>query len=153
MSLYDDGIYAAPWTDRGAEYGPVSIRSGHMVSQWVAERDYHESIDGDGLWDHTLDAITRNKEVTRLGAEGKPVARHWSHLPQTRHDEKEIAAFVGNGARLTARQYEVYMRFWVGHSSYGQIARVMETSKKLVRECVQDIRRNARKAGSSGATR
>jgi|SRR5215831_505890 len=152
MSDYEKhGIYAAPWTEHGAEYLPVSVRSGRMVAQSTAELDYAQSIHavatdehaGGGLWDHDEDTTTRQKELTRMQADGRKISSAWPHKALGRYDDERMIHFVGNGARLTAHQYEIYKLFWEGRMSYGTIARRIGCARDRVREAVKLLRRKS----------
>jgi hypothetical protein len=149
------GNYAAPWTDRGVEYGPVSVRSGKMTAQSTAERDWAESIDAiptaehsaGGLWDHEADGSTRQAALERMSSDGRPISRHWPHKPLDRYDELQMRRFVERHAsKLTARHYEVYKLFWEGRWSYGQIALRLGVKKQRILECVHDLRCKCRAA-------
>lgn len=133
----EHGNYRAPWTDHGAQYEPISVRSHRMVSQDTAERDWSESIHavptgehpGGGLWDH---------------AEERPLSTRWPHKPVGRYDTERMQRYVElEGTKLTVHEWEVYKYFWEGRLSYGQTARKLECTKDAVRSSVKRLRRKA----------
>lgn len=150
--------FAAPWRDRvntggqptydrqgnlvghdlGPEYLPPSPRTGRMVAQGTAEREYAESfgaVGSSGLWDFDEEAKSR------------PQAR--PPRPVERYDEAEMLAFVErHGQCLTAREWEVYKLFWEGHLSYGQVALRIGCKKDRVLEAVKVLRRKLRQVNA-----
>ena len=132
------GNYAAPWCDAladgslGPEYRPLSPRTGREVAQSSAERDWaegHGYVGSAGLWDH--------QEGIAHGS--RPPA---PTLP--RHDAEAMGRFMAlKGSELTARQWEVYTRFWVEHRSYQVTASIVGATRRSVSKTVLELRRKA----------
>lgn len=131
--------YAAPWVDHGAEYGPLSPRTGRMVAQSTAEREYDETfgaVDSPGLWDHDTEEATR---LTALA--GRPDAKRWPHKVLGRYDEAQMLEYAErHGSELTTREWELVKMFWEGRLSYGVIARRIGVDKERIREGVKRLR-------------
>lgn len=152
------GTYAAPWSDAGAEYLPLSPRSGRMVAQATAEREWAESFNsvptpqhghgGGGFWDHDADLATRQAAINRALAEGRTMRRPWPTKSEPRYDDERMRAALGDGADLTAHQLEVYLLFWRGRLSYNQVARRIGSSAAAVRTNVKRLRRKVKSLSS-----
>lgn len=133
---YDNGNYAAPWCDHGAEYGPRSPRTGRMVAQTTAQLEYGQDLDSvpvmsegqvGGFWDFEQEHAMGPRRGAQPAAE--------------RHDAAPMAEFfVRFGNALTPREWEIYKLFWEGRLSYAVIARRINARRERVHEAVKRLR-------------
>jgi hypothetical protein len=124
-----------PWHER-LPTGEVDRTRPYGPSLELYEKqctDFRQSIWGGGLFDE--------EEHRRCG--GGRLRTDKARL--RRYDEDEIGEFVEeNQGRLTKRQLEVYLCFWVERMSYGQAAGFLKTTTRAVRLAVQRLRKAAK---------
>lgn len=137
-SVVDHLNYAAPYTDRGAEYDPRSPRTGRAVAQSVAEREFAHSLDGIPTQEHQAGGLIDYERMPSTGQRAPTKPR--------RPDEAEMRAFVeremsrGRSRNVTTREWEVFKYFWEGLLSYRETARKIDCDRDRVREAVKRLR-------------
>lgn len=124
-------IHRAPWKNRkingelGEDFLPRSVITGRPASHARAEAHYIERFG-------------------HLGA--VPVADEPPDPPERnpRPDATEIAAWVAKySARLSQRELDVYVSFWIEGRTHLGCAVFLDIDKDAVREAIKRIRRKA----------
>lgn len=128
-------IHRAPWQELmpngklGPEYNPISVRTGRACSQDRAEQEYIEKYGSLHAIPYADDPVP----VTLLDIPGAE-----------RYDQKLITDFVNrHSRRLSQRELDVYVSFWVERRSYAGCARMLDIDRDAVRDAVKRIRRKA----------
>ncbi len=126
-------IHRAPWRSRGPsgklgeEFLPRSVRTGRPATHDRAEADY----------------IDRYGHLRACPVADDPVDQP-EQRAQIRIDQDAMAAWVDrHSARLSQRELDIYVSFWIEKRSHAGCAAFLDIDKDAVREAIKRIRRKA----------